>query len=710
MAETARPSRETETSRPDKNRLLAEALAEIARAISKSLDLKQVFSAVADGARRVLQFDGMGVNVLDGPDKPSLMQELESGDATYHNYAVAGSSPSPQLVGPQLRIGDASWALRGKIAERTRYHRVPEDLDPSFKIDKLVIETGSRSLLFGALHAGDRLLGGVWFSSYTENAYSADDAAIVGPIADLIALALQHERLFEIERKRRERTDALQALLPALSKALDVREVIDQLSAAAETILPHDRMVVGLFDQEKKKFRIHAISGGNLPELPEAFEIAPEEPRNATENIGDVQAMGLPPERLAFLGKLGVQSLLRVPLRPGGEIVGALGFLSKQRDFFRPWDAEIAHRIADQVALVIAHEILAKEARRAEEARAEAAQLESRVAVLTEQLESLGAGHRVLGRSKSWRGVLDLVSKVAPTDTTVLLTGESGTGKEVVARAIHAASRRSGKPFLAINCAALPEQLLESELFGYERGAFTGALQSRAGKIEQAAGGVLFLDEVGEMAPHVQAKFLRVLQEREFQRLGGSRVQKCDVRVVAATNRNLADAIARGAFREDLYYRLGVFEIALPPLRDRSEDIPLLAQSFVDEISRHVGPCGGISDEAREALVAYRWPGNVRELRNAIERAIILCGGGLITAAHLPIAAAPVAPATASARDGVTDGPLPDVERRLVEKALRETKNNKAQAARLLGITRAQLYTRLQKYGLAVVSAVASVL
>ncbi|HEY6066149.1 MAG TPA: sigma 54-interacting transcriptional regulator, partial [Thermoanaerobaculia bacterium] len=268
--------------------------------------------------------------------------------------------------------------------------------------------------------------------------------------------------------------------------------------------------------------------------------------------------------------------------------------------------------------------------------------------------------------------------------------------KEVVAHAIHAASPRSSKPFLALNCAALPEQLLESELFGYERGAFTGALQSRAGKIEQAAGGVLFLDEVGEMSPSVQAKFLRVLQEREFQRLGGSRVQRADVRVIAATNRDITAALASGQFREDLYYRLKVFELALPPLRDRREDILLLAESFVAEIAPKVGACAGISKEARDALLGYAWPGNVRELRNAIERAVILCDGGLITAEHLPLPRGGNGHASAAG----SGQRLEDVERHLVESALRDARNNKAQAARLLGITRAQLYSRLQKYGI----------
>jgi len=438
-----------------------------------------------------------------------------------------------------------------------------------------------------------------------------------------------------------------------------------------------------------------------MPGMPETIPLDDEARESAEWSfflVPDIRREpGCCTEKFELMKRDGIRSMLRVPIRLEGEIVGGLNFLSRNVAQYREEDAEIARRIADQVALVLSHEKIAEEARIAAEAREEAIRLEGRVATLTDQLATMGGARQIIGRSKNWREVLDLVAKVSPTEATVLLTGESGTGKEVVARAIHAASPRSGKPFLALNCAALPEQLLESELFGYERGAFTGALQSRAGKIEQAAGGVLFLDEVGEMSPSVQAKFLRVLQEREFQRLGGSRVQKADVRVIAATNRDIAAALATGQFREDLYYRLKVFEIALPPLRERKEDIPLLAEAFIREIGPKVGACAGISKEARDALLAYSWPGNVRELRNAIERAIILCAGGLITAAHLPL---PQGGNGRGASGTAAGRSLEDVERELVENALKDARNNKAQAARLLGITRAQLYSRLQKYGI----------
>jgi two-component system response regulator FlrC len=340
------------------------------------------------------------------------------------------------------------------------------------------------------------------------------------------------------------------------------------------------------------------------------------------------------------------------------------------------------------------------------------------VRTLTEELDARTGYRRVVGESKPWRQVLTQAAQVAATDTTVLLLGESGTGKEVVARFLHRGSSRANGPFVALNCAALPEQLLEAELFGYERGAYTGATQSKPGQLEQAAGGTLFLDEVGEMSPSAQAKFLRVLQEREFQRLGGTRVLRTDARLVAATNRDLQRAIALGHFREDLFYRLNVFAIRLPALRDRNDDILPLSQAFLAEIGRSVGrPPAGISRDAKQMLVQYHWPGNVRELRNILERAAILCDGGLITAEHLalgPPAIVPAAPAPAAqalvqpaapdaaapVRIPSSSGDLQTMERAMIEQALQHARFNKSKAAKALGLTRHQLYIRMRKYGL----------
>jgi transcriptional regulator with GAF, ATPase, and Fis domain len=684
----------TGSSRQEK---LGQALSAIARAAAESLDLKAVFDRVAQAARQVLPFETVGVSVAQDPEVP--FEDVES--VVYSAYAAAGTAHVEEIG--EYRRSDVSPGLRlTDVGKVRRYDDVAKFLDPSFLLDSRVLALNCRSLMACLLPAKSPL-GTIWFASSVPAAFGEEDEAAVLAIADIVALALQHDRLFRKERERRRRGEALEALLPMLSRALDIREVFDQLSAAVGPVLPHDRMALGLFTEDRKNVRIHAYSGDRIPNMPETICIEEPQTRESADwSFFLVRDLRLEPSccgpKYEGMKDDGLRSLLRVPVRLEGEVVGGLNFLSRQVGLYREEDAEIARRIADQVALVLSHEKLAVEARLSAAAREEARRLEGRLAALTEQLASyLGGQRQIIGSSKSWRDVLELIAKVAPTDTTVLLTGESGTGKEVVARAIHAASPRAGKPFLAINCAALPEQLLESELFGYERGAFTGALQSRAGKVEQAAEGVLFLDEVAEMSPAVQAKFLRVLQEREFQRLGGSRVQKADVRVVAATNRNLTTALSTGAFREDLFYRLSVFEIALPPLRDRREDILLLAASFVDEIGKTVSrPSAGISKEGREALLAYAWPGNVRELRNAIERAIILADGGLITAEHLP--AHRSGGGEGAGENGA--GRLEEVERRLVENALKDARNNKALAARRLGITRSQLYSRIQRYGI----------
>ena len=355
---------------------------------------------------------------------------------------------------------------------------------------------------------------------------------------------------------------------------------------------------------------------------------------------------------------------------------GALEFLTKP--------------CADEDLIAAIEQGLALAEGRRDDLRVRAERLDARILSVAEGRDG---GRPALGRSAEWKDVLRKATQVASTEATVLLQGESGTGKEVVARFIHRASPRKTGPFVAINCAALPDHLLESELFGYERGAFTGAQQPKPGQIELASGGVLFLDEVSEMSASAQAKLLRVLQEREFQRLGGTRLLKANVRLIAATNRNLRDAVGRGAFREDLYYRLQVFDIQLPPLRERTRDIPLLADAFLHDISRSLGrPRPALTAEAAAGMMEYPWPGNVRELRNVLERAAILCDAGPITSSHLSLRAAPIAGAAVAATDWRV------AERQAIEMALHHSDGNKSKTARRLGLTRTQLYVRLRKY------------
>jgi two-component system response regulator HydG len=311
----------------------------------------------------------------------------------------------------------------------------------------------------------------------------------------------------------------------------------------------------------------------------------------------------------------------------------------------------------------------------------------------------------IIGTSAPMQRVFEAIALVAPTEATVLILGESGTGKELVARAIHANSPRRGGPLITVNCAALPETLLESELFGHERGAFTGAAERRIGRFELAHGGTVFLDEIGELTPASQTKLLRVLQSQEFERVGGTKTLKVDVRVLAATNKDLDAAARAGQFREDLLYRLRVFPLTVPPLRERRDDIPLLAEHFLKRyVERHRRQLRGLTPRALDLLVRYDWPGNVRELEHAIERAVILARGEHVTQAELP----PDIRAASGDADGLAhqERSLPvgltlkEVERELIRKTLEHTGGNRTRAAEVLGISRATLHNKLKEYGL----------
>jgi transcriptional regulator with PAS, ATPase and Fis domain len=489
--------------------------------------------------------------------------------------------------------------------------------------------------------------------------------------------------------------DSFVALLRTIAGVLDIRRVFSRVSEIASKMLPHDAMIMSFVDDNGNVVR-EAATGG-IPELPCPLRLLV--PASHDIIVDDLGNEALPiaeciDVRMRLI-RAGYRSALCVGTQARDQRLN-VGFLAKAPHAFHSRDLRIARRIVDYIALAVSHEQLADAARQIAETRARAERLAARVQVLSGDFQA-STHLRVVGESDRWHDVLKKAAQVAATDTTVLLTGESGTGKEVVARFIHRASPRSRGPFVALNCAALPEQLLESELFGYERGAFTGANQAKPGHIELASGGVLLLDEVSEMSLSAQAKFLRVLQEREFQRLGGTRTLKANIRVIAATNRDLRQAIERGTFREDLFYRLQVFDITLAPLRDRPDDILPLSEAFLDDISGSFGrPPAGLSSEARAIVLAYHWPGNVRQLRNLLERAAILSEGGLIQAEHLAL------PRPADSSPALTAHPndLAQVERQTIAQVLRECQWNKTKAAHRLGLTRTRLYLRIRKYGL----------
>jgi len=698
-----------------------EALAAVARTLGETIELRQVFARVADAARTALPFDRMRVVLLEGHDGFRMHATEQDGEPGREDGAlITISDLSPRF-----------W--HDFTVERLDVLR---DLDPAFHWDRETIESGHRSIVRAMLRVGGRKLGVLAFASRQPGAFTEQHEAIVLALADMVAAALEHERLWNEEHRRRRRGDALECLLPTLAKSMDIREIFKQISEVSQEAIPHDIVGLSFLSADGKKMPVYALSEGRVdhladpPALPDRMSalqrgfyimyditILDRERRwvrqsSLTADKGRVPPYEaeMDPARFWLVDEKGIRSWVSVPLRSKGEVAGAMLFGSKRCNAYNQHDAELAGRVADHVALALAYQRMAEEARRATEAQEHAAKLETRVQTLKKEIDSITGYGRVVGESTAWKSVLKLATQVAGAETTVLLLGESGTGKEVVARYVHRASPRASGPFVALNCAALPEQLLESELFGFERGAFTGAAQAKPGQIERAAGGVLFLDEVAEMSLSAQAKFLRVLQEREFQRLGGTRPLTADVRVIAATNRDLPTAIERGTFREDLYYRLQVFEIRMPPLRERPEDILPLSEAFLADLSRSFArPPAGVSREAHERLKGYAWPGNVRELRNILERAAILCDGGLISAEHLAL---PVSRVKAAARNEQVEGTgtrpvtgpisvdLMGTERAMVEQALKDARYNKAKAARALGLTRTQLYVRLRRHGL----------
>ena len=401
-----------------------------------------------------------------------------------------------------------------------------------------------------------------------------------------------------------------------------------------------------------------------------------------------------------FLDKTGARktheegelSFLCVPIKMGREVIGAL---SADRPASRALALQEDARVLSIIASLIAQAVRLRQSAQEERERLMEENLR-----LQDELKDRFRPSNIIGNSKAMQEVYKLIAQVSGSDTTALLRGESGTGKELVAHALHYASPRASKPFVKVNCAALPEGVIESELFGHEKGAFTGAVASRKGRFELAEGGTLFLDEIGDLSPAMQIKLLRVLQEREFERVGGTTTIRADVRLIAATNRNLEDLIQRELFRQDLYYRLNVFPIHIPPLRERKTDILLLADHFVEKYSlANHKDVRRISTPAIDMLMVYHWPGNVRELENCVERAVLLSKDDVIHGHHLP-PTLQTAEASGTAFAGRLETTLAEVERELILDALKSARGNMSKAARLLGVSERIMGLRVRKYRL----------
>ncbi|MGQ9616594.1 MAG: nif-specific transcriptional activator NifA [Spirochaetota bacterium] len=401
-----------------------------------------------------------------------------------------------------------------------------------------------------------------------------------------------------------------------------------------------------------------------------------------------------------FLDKTGARknsnlddiSFLCVPIKLENKVIGTL---SGDRKIADPAILEENVRLFSIIGSMISQAVKLRQEAQEEQQRL----LEENIR-LQEELKNRFRPSNIIGNSNEMQEVLNLIPRVAKSDTTVLIRGESGTGKELIAHAIHYNSKRATKPFIKVNCAALPETIIESELFGHEKGAFTGAIATRKGRFELAHGGTLFLDEIGDLSPATQIKLLRVLQEKEFERVGGVTTIRVDVRIIAATNRNLEQLMKENRFREDLYYRLNVFPIHIPPLRERKTDILLLADYFVEKYSRENHKnIRRISTPAIDMLMAYHWPGNVRELENCIERAVLLSNDDVIHGHHLP-PTLQTAEASGTVIKNTLRETLTSVEKEMILDALKSSRGNMAKAARILGITERIMGLRVKKYGI----------
>ena len=501
------------------------------------------------------------------------------------------------------------------------------------------------------------------------------------------------------DRKRAEEAVMLQ-LSNALLSNLDVGKLLAAISASIHEVIPHDTSALALFDHATGDMVVQFMG-------PYDADVFPGDARVPVEGTvaGHVFRTGEPflmerlsdipfaPETIRSLSRLGMNAGCWVPLKHHGSVIGAMGILSRIEGSIDAQAAEILSQVGVQVAMAVDN---AMAFRRIAELRD---QLRQEKQYLESEINLENRYEDIVGESKGLRQVLLEIETVAPTDATVLIQGESGTGKELLARAIHRLSPRSDRTFVKLNCAAIPAGLLESELFGHEKGAFTGAIARKIGRVELAHEGTLFLDEVGELPLDLQPKLLRALQEREIERLGGNRPIPVNMRLIAATNRDLAKMVADKEFRSDLYYRLKVFPVFAPPLRERTSDIPILVRHFVATHSRRMGKSiSSIPDETMQALVHWPWPGNIRELENFLERAVILTRGPVL---YVPLAELQM---DENHQDEAPQNPtLHEAEREHILRVLRETKGQIGGddgAAARLGLKRTTLNSKLKKLGI----------
>ena len=581
---------------------------------------------------------------------------------------------------------------------------------------EMMTANGIRTYCMLPLSTAQRRIGALNFGSTAAAAYTPDEVDFMWQVAKQVAVAvdntLNHEAAAVYERQLAHERDRLRVLLDlnnAVVTNLETGELFQAISTCLKNSFGMDYASLALFDPEANVFRLHALdfpaSRGLIREnallpvegSPSGYVMKTGAPKLFTP--ADIEALSA--QAAQYLFGEGLRSFVSLPLTSRQRILGTLNLGAKRDDLFSLDDVALFSQAAGQIAIALDNALTYK---RIEELNA---QLAEEKVYLEDEIRTEHQFEDIIGRSNALKAILKQIETVAPTDSNVLVYGETGTGKELVARAIHALSGRRQKTFVKLNCAAIPTGLLESEMFGHERGAFTGAIAQRVGRFELAHQGTVFLDEVGEIPLELQTKLLRVLQEREFERLGSSRTIRTDARVIAATNRDLERSVQDHQFRSDLYYRLNVFPITVPALRERPEDIPLLVRYFVQQFARRMNKrVTTIPSGDMQTLVRYPWPGNIRELQNLIERAVILSSGSALAIPVRELEKAATAASTAGIPGSmdVTDvTTLESAEREAILRALRHSGGRVSGpqgAALALGMKRTTLQARMRKLGI----------
>jgi len=667
-----------------------QALLEVAEAIALHRDLGELFHDLAGRLHRVVQFDYLNLVLHDTARNVMRLHILET------------SQPTRVRPGLELPVGETP---AGTVWE-TQQPLVVADIEQESRYPTLLQtlrQEQVKSFCMLPLTTAHRRLGALGFGRTILHRYSDTEVEFMQQVARQVAVAvdnaLNYRSAQAYQQQLAQQRDRLQVLLEVnnvLVSHLDVRELFEAIAACLRRVMHHEYTSLALYDPATKRMRVQFL------DFPEGRVVIREEMSIAVESSPSGCSFRSRQPLLASRADLekydseiarlllaeGVRSVCCVPLVTRNRVLGALNVASLRDAAFTQADADLLSQVSAQIAIAVENALAFKEI----------AELKNKLAeeklYLEDEIRTEFNFEEIVGDSAVLKLILRQVETVAPTDSTVLIQGETGTGKELVARAIHNLSNRRERTFVKVNCAAIPTGLLESELFGHERGAFTGAIARKIGRFELAHGGTLFLDEVGDIPLELQPKLLRVLQEQEFERLGSTRTIRVDVRVVAATNRDLARMVAEREFRSDLYYRLNVFPLLMPPLRDRHEDIPQLVRYLAQKYARRMNKrIESIPSETLDALTRYHWPGNVRELENLIERAVILSAG---PALRVPLAELKP-PAEAATEALVT---LEAAERQHILRALEETNwvlGGPRGAATRLGMKRTTLQSRMSK-------------